>query len=123
MTKCLECKKDFPHRKGKKFCSHYCKSLYHYKNNKIKGPSLYETIDSKIKQNRKILKKFSFAGRTMVNKSMIMDEGFDPAYYTHNLKTNKGNTYLFCYEYGYREIKENDTDKLLIVHWEDYMPK
>jgi hypothetical protein len=44
--------------------------------------------------------------------------GFDFRYFTNLYRTQKGNTYHFCYDYGYLLLPE---DKVLIVNQQPYM--
>jgi len=32
---------------------------------------------------------------------VLIDQGFNPKFFTHYWKNNKGDVYLFCYEYGF----------------------
>jgi len=118
---CLECGRPFEGRKDRKFCSHYCKSAYHYKKNKEKEFSLFRSIDSQIKLNRRILKLYNKAGKSTVRKEVLLNEGFNPRYFTHYWKNSKGQVYLFCYEYGFLALKENKREKYVLVKWQDYM--
>jgi len=45
-------------------------------------------------------------------------QSFNFNYFTHQYKTAKGNTYHFCYDYGYLLLPE---EKVLIVNWQPYM--
>lgn len=121
MRLCPSCGKGFTGRVDKKFCSTYCKTSFHYIQNKEKASSLYVTIDKALKQNRRILKEYNKGGKVMVRKSVIIKEGFNPKYFTHYWKNKKGQVYLFCYEYGFLSTSENGVDKYLLVHHQDYM--
>lgn len=120
---CLECHQRIEGRKDKKFCSYYCKSSYHYKKNKEKEETLFEKIDTQLKKNRKILRQYNKSGKSIVRKQVILDEGFNPRFFTHYYKTQNGNLYLFCYEFGFMETKENDKLKYVLVTWQKYMEK
>jgi len=74
-----------------------------------------------LKLNRKILKSFNKAGKSTVRKEKMMEEGFDPKYFTHYWKNQKGQVYLFCYEYGFLNLVENNQSKYLLVRWQAYM--
>ncbi|PKH50920.1 hypothetical protein CXF68_09580 [Tenacibaculum sp. Bg11-29] len=115
--KCLYCKNELEGRIDKKYCSSYCRSSYHYENDKEKGDSLFKTIDNKLKNNRKVLKYFNKAGFTTIRKEELFEKNFDSKYFTHYWKNSKGDVYLFCYEYGFMSKKE----KYVLVHWQDYM--
>lgn len=121
MRICPSCGKEFAGRVDKKFCSPYCKTSFHYVQNKEKADSRYVTIDKVLKQNRRILKEYNKGGKVMVRKSLILKEGFNPKYFTHYWKNKKGQVYLFCYEYGFLSTSEKGIDKYLLIHHQDYM--
>jgi hypothetical protein len=108
-------------RAGKVFCSAYCKSANQYRDNKDKEPGLYRKIDAQLKRNRRILMKYNKAGKATVRKETLLDEGFDPKYFTNYWKNPKGDVYLFCYEYGFLARKENGRQKYVLVKWQGYM--
>lgn len=121
MRKCIECGEKIEGRIDKIYCSPYCKSNHHYKRNieKIKG--LYGVIDKQLKLNRRLLSHYNKAGKAVVRKTELLKVGFNPKYFTHYWKNQKGDVYLFCYEYGFLEIKENTKSKYVLVQWQDYM--
>ncbi len=115
--KCPECGNHITGRADKKFCSDQCRAIH---NNRLKSDKEKDVlrINSILRKNRSILKKYSPIGKTTVRKEVLTAEKFDFNYFTHIYRTNKGNTYYFCYEYGYLLIQD---EKLLIVNWQDYM--
>ncbi len=118
---CLDCNKPIEGRADKKFCSVYCRSSYHYIKNKDKKATLFRKINYQLKLNRRILKAYNKAGKSVIRKEILLTEGFDPRYITHYWKAKNGNLYFFCYEYGFMEIKENQKTKYVLVHSQDYM--
>lgn len=118
---CLFCKEPLEGRVDKLFCTPNCKSSYHYKKSKEKEASMYNRIDLQLKLNRRLLKNFNKAGKSIVRKETLIDAGFDPKYFTHYWKTEKGDVYLFCYEFGFLEKVENRKPKYLLVQWQEYM--
>lgn len=121
MARCLDCNKELSGRSDKKFCDPYCKSAYHYKKNKETEPALFTEIDRKLKTNRRILKLYNKAGKSTVRKQILIDEGFHPKYHTHTWCNRYGETFYFCYEYGYMILKENGREKYVLVKWQQYM--
>ncbi len=119
--KCLECNEILEGRIDKKFCSEHCKSSYHYKRNVKKEDSLFIKIDKDLKNNRRILKEYNKGGKVTVRKEKLLEEGFNPKYFTHYWKNRKGDVYLFCYEFGFLERKENGKAKYVLVKWQEYM--
>ncbi len=120
-NKCLYCREKLEGRVDKLFCNPSCKSAYHYQKSQEKEASLYNQIDYQLKQNRRILKNFNKAGKATVRKEYLLAEGFNPKYFTHYWKNKKGDVYLFCYEFGYLERKENGKSKYVLIQWQDYM--
>lgn len=121
MSICLHCQELISGRSDKKFCTAYCKSAYHYQHNKAKESSLFLSIDKQLKLNRRLLKAYNKAGKSTVRKATLEADGFNSKYFTHYWKNYKGEVYLFCYEFGFREIKEHDKQKFVLVTWQDYM--
>lgn len=118
---CVECNEILIGRLDKKFCSVHCKSSYHYKLNLEKGDNQFIKIDRILKQNRRILKSYNKAGKATVRKEELINVGFNPKHFTHYWKNQKGDIYLFCYEYGFLEKLENGKYKYVLVIWQDYM--
>lgn len=86
--RCLECNEELEGRIDKKFCSEYCRSSYHYRKNKRNQNSLFRSIDKQLKLNRRILKLYNKAGKAAVRKEVLLDDGFNPIYFTHYWKNN-----------------------------------
>ncbi len=120
---CLECNELIKGRTDKKFCSPYCKSSYHYKKNKESENSTFVNIDQTLRRNRQILKSYNKAGKSTVRKETLIKAGFNPNYFTHYWKGKKNNLYLFCYEFGFREIKDNSFQKYILIKWQSFMEK
>ena len=108
-------------REGKLFCNPSCKAMYHYVKNKGEEPNMFNRIDQQLKTNRRLLKLYNKAGKAMIRKETLHQEGFDPKYFTHYWKNDKGKLYLFCYEFGFISTKDNGKDKYLLIQWQDYM--
>src|SRR5690606_5160156 len=90
------------------FCSSYCKSDYHATIRKQSGSTFFKLeIDAVLKRNRTILAKYNIKSKVTVRKDVLLSEGFNPRVFTHFWKTSKGDTYLFCYDQGFKEIKDN----------------
>lgn len=120
---CCYCDKTLEGRSDKKFCDPYCKSAYHYQKSLEQSPKFYHKVDNQLKTNRRILKQFNKAGKSTVRASILIDEGFDPNFFTHYWKTNKGDVYLFVYEFGFLRQTEHQKDKYLLIKWQAYMEK
>ncbi len=120
MKHCPVCEMEIRGRTDKKFCSLKCKSAYQYQKHKTEEV-LYHTIDKQLKTNRKLLKAYNKSGLSTIRKEKLLSEGFNPKYFTNYWKNQKGQVYLFCYEYGFLELKEKGKEKYILVTWQDYM--
>lgn len=118
---CLACGKELNGRSDKKFCDLHCKSAYHYKQSIQEAPRFYNRVDNQLKQNRRILKAFNKAGKATVRSGVLREQGFDPNFFTHYWKNQKGDIYLFVYEFGFLKRKENQIEKYILIQWQDYM--
>jgi hypothetical protein len=121
MRKCIECGEKIEGRIDKIYCSFYCKSNHHYKRNIEKEKGLYGVIDKQLKLNRRLLNHYNKAGKAVIRKTELLKAGFNPKYFTHYWKNQKGDVYLFCYEYGFLEKKEGEKVKYVLVQWQEYM--
>jgi|TARA_R110000737_G_scaffold352737_1_gene400014 hypothetical protein len=118
---CLNCQKPIEGRVGKKYCDAYCKSNHFYEKNKTKDQSFFKSIDLQLKKNRRILKEYNKAGKATVREEILLAEGFNPKFFTHFWRNSEGKAYIFCYEYGFMKITENDKTKYSLVTWQNYM--
>jgi predicted nucleic acid-binding Zn ribbon protein len=105
---CLACNKPVKGRADKKFCDDYCRNAY---NNQLKTSSdkLVININNALKKNRRILDALLPAQEEMAKttKEKLLAKGFQFKYITHTYINKKGNTYFFCYDFGYLPL-END---------------
>jgi len=110
---CLACSKPLRGRADKKFCDDFCRNSY---NNQLKAQTnnYVRNIGNILRKNRRVLKDLLPDSETMVktNKENLIRMGFHFKYSTHSYTNKKGNTYLFCFEYGYLNL---DNDWFLIV--------
>lgn len=119
--KCKACGKILIGRSDKIYCDSYCKSSFHYQKTKEESPQLYKRIDSQLKLNRKILKNFNKSGKVTVRSNVLKDLGFNANFFTHYWKNNKGDVYLFVFEYGFLKRSENNKEKYILIQWQNYM--
>lgn len=104
---CLSCSKNLKGRSDKKFCDDYCRNNY---NNLLKADTnnFVRNINNSLRKNRRILEDLlSKDEMTKTTKDKLLMHGFQLKYFTHIYTNKKGNTYFFCYEYGYLPL-END---------------
>lgn len=119
MGKCLHCNANITGRADKKFCDAFCRNSYNNKN-LADHEKMMKQINSIIRKNRTILKTASPLGKTTLRKEYLDMQGFDFRYFSNIFRTNSGNIYRFCYDYGYTPV---DKEKILIVNWQPYMKR
>lgn len=116
------CSKIVKGRVDRIFCSSYCKTDFHAQNNKLSGKTFFkQKVDKVLKKNRAILAKYNTKSKATIRKEVLLEEGFNPRIFTHYWKNAKGDTYLFCYDQGFKEVKDNFKDKYLLVIWQSGM--
>jgi len=107
MEHCLDCGAKLRGRPDKKFCDGYCRSHYNYELNKDKNAALKE-INSILKKNADILEKMDKNGFSTFTQQMLVIEGFDFNFFTHQAYGQQGEVYKCCYNYGYRFINDDE---------------
>ncbi|MBA9079765.1 MULTISPECIES: hypothetical protein [Rufibacter] len=116
---CRHCGSTLVGRADKKYCSDQCRALAGNARKLVeKGQRFMRDINTKLKKNRDLLRLASPEGKTTLRRQVLELNGFDFGYFTHLYRTKQGNTYYFCYDYGYLLLPE---EKMLIVNWQPYM--
>ena len=120
---CLNCAIEIIGRVDNKYCNEYCRSNHHNEKRKIKEATLFSKIEKQLKLNRRLLRDFNRAGKSTVRKEKFIEAGFDPNYFTHYWKNQKGDVYLFCFDYGFLKVVESGKTKYVLVEHQKYMKK
>lgn len=108
-------------RVDKRYCSDQCRFLQNnQKRREDKGELLMARINAALRKNRSILRQASPLGKTTIRRQVLELAGFNFRHHTHLYRTKQGNTYHFCYDYGYLLLED---EKMLIVNWQQYMEK
>ena len=114
---CLTCNRVLRGRTDKKYCDDQCRNAY---NNKFKceKSDYVRNINNWLLKNRRILEQLMFTNEEIiiVSKEKLECRGFLFRYHTHTYTNKKGNTYFYCYEYGWLPL---DNDRFLIVKRKD----
>ncbi len=108
---CLDCASPLRGRTDKKFCDDQCRSNY---NNRLKAgasPALRQ-VNAILRKNHAILTRLCSKSKIRLKKDDLLRNGFDLTYHTHLYNTRNGNTYYFCYDYGYLRL---DSEVFLLV--------
>jgi len=117
MKSCLECKTELVGRSDKKFCSDACRIAYHNRV-KLEHQKSIKEINAILKSNFTILGKIIQSGMPKTAKEMLAKAGFNFTYHTNTYTTGRGNTYYYCYDYGYCFL---DDETVLVVKKESYI--
>jgi hypothetical protein len=120
---CRYCNKELSGRTDKKFCDPQCKSAYQYQIEKNNPERFFNKVDNQLKLNRKLLKEYNRGGKVTIRCKILWELGFNQNFFTHSWKNQKGDIYLFVYEYGFLKITESKIEKYVLVIWQDYMTK
>ena len=99
-------------RVDKKFCNDICRNNYNNLQNHVSN-NLVRNVNGILRRNRRVLQKLVPEDKRKVKKSTLDIEGFNFQYFTNTYKTKTGQTYFFCYDYGYLPL---DKDFFLLVH-------
>ena len=108
LKSCLACNKPLRGRTDKKFCDDYCRNTF---NNQLKADcnNLIRNINNALRKNRRILEELMHPEDQVikVSREKLLRQGFQFKYTTHVYTNKKGNSYYFCYEYGYLPLENN----------------
>lgn len=104
---CLACGEPVRGRSDKRFCDDGCRNSYNNRLNSTPN-NFVRQINNLLKKNRRILEEALREEKLVkISREKLLSKGFDFDYYTNQLHTAKGQTYMFIYEYGYLPL-END---------------
>ncbi|RCH56705.1 hypothetical protein DJ568_02280 [Mucilaginibacter hurinus] len=108
---CLDCGNVMHGRADKKFCNDICRNNY---NNQLNSTTynLVRNINNILRRNRRILEELNPSGKTKTTREKMLVKGFDFDYLTSIYQTQAGARYIFCYDYGYLLL---DNDEVLLV--------
>lgn len=112
---CLDCGNPIQGRADKKFCNDLCRNNY---NNQLNSNSynIIRNVNNVLKRNRRIMEELNPGGKTRTTMAKMVAKGFNAKFMTNKLDTQNGKTYIFCYEYGYLPL---DNDEVLLVKREE----
>lgn len=103
----LDCGNLIKGRADKKFCDDGCRNNYNNRHNS-EDTQVVKKINLILRKNRTILSNFNPDGKAKVSKKKLITAGFNFDYYTHTYQTQNANTYIFCYEYGYLALANEE---------------
>ena len=97
---CLECGQNVNGRSDKKFCDDGCRNLYNNRLNSY-ATNFIRNVNNALRKNRRILQDLYRSNVKHIYWQRLAVEGFNFSLYTHSNKTKPGNTWFYCYEFGY----------------------
>lgn len=100
---CLQCGKPLVGRPDKRFCDYLCRNDYH---NSVYREESQQTrgVDRVLKRNRRIMEALCSKGQLRVERTRLLNAGFDFDFFTHLRENERGKEYRYCYEYGYTQL-------------------
>lgn len=114
---CPVCGDAITGRKDKKFCSDQCRNIYNNEKFNVRLNYNYiRNVNRILKKNRDILAKLNPDGKRKIHRDKLTALGFNFEYITRTYTTQKGNTYLFCYDFGYLPL---ENDFYLLIEWKE----
>lgn len=104
---CRSCNRAIQGRSDKKFCNDFCRNAHHNQHKTVAN-SRVRKINQSLLRNRRILENVFTASRqiTKTTRKKLEEQQFDFHYFTHQSTNHKGHRFVFCYEYGYRILKD-----------------
>ena len=112
---CTDCGAELRGRADKKFCGDQCRSNFNNRS-KTSDHSFLKQVNQILRKNRDILVDKNPNGKVKVKRDELLRKGFNFGYHTHTYVTQRGITYIFCYEYGYLPLEDNE---VLLVRREE----
>ncbi len=115
---CLSCEEIIKGRSDKKFCSDQCRNSY---NNELNSDAnnYVRVINNALRKNRRILSEvLGENDKIKIFKEKLNSKGFSFNFYTNMFQSKTGNTYYFCYEYGYMIL---EADFVLVVMRKEFL--
>jgi hypothetical protein len=111
---CQTCGRHIRGRTDKRFCNDACRNSFHNQVNAVSNNYIRQ-INHLLQRNRRILASLirGNAQKAKIEHKQLVELGYHFQYYTHERTNRKGNSYRFCYDYGYQLLSEN---VLMIVY-------
>lgn len=98
---CLQCGKPLKGRSDKRYCDDVCRNAFFNELKKADHEKMSQ-VELALKKNRRILKDLLNGKRVKnVTDVELLQKGFQFKYHTHHFTTRSGDTYTYCFDYGY----------------------
>ncbi len=114
---CQNCGYELKGRADQKFCSDLCRNAFHNQMNSDSN-NFVRNVNNTLRRNRRILEKLCPGDKTKSTKGQLSNDGYNFNYHTNIFQTKKGLEYVFCYDFGYLDLPN---DEVVIVKRKDYV--
>lgn len=101
---CLDCGARLLGRSDKKFCSDQCRNNYNNRINRDQT-NFVRNVHAQLRRNRKVLSDLCQAGLQRIHRDALIAQGYNFLFFTHQVETADGVRWSFCFEYGFRILK------------------
>ena len=110
---CKICKKTFPYRSNKVFCSVKCKNYYHT-HLRYASVKAAKRINEYLKRNHGILLELLGKNKSQIKvyRNRLEDKRFRFKYHTHTHVNSKGKTFHYVYDLAWMEFSD---DEILVI--------
>lgn len=115
MKYCQDCGAMLKGRIDKKFCDDYCRCHYNNEINRNRDQD-FKKINSILKKNAGILEKLIQHGVKTSTPHLLSGAGFNFNFFTHQLQEQNGEITIYCYNYGYIKINEQQLVIKQVTH-------
>ena len=97
---CRDCGAPIVGRADKKFCGPHCRSNFH-NSRTTNNSKVVKKINRILTKNRTILERLRMKNLKVLDRTDLVQEGFDFRYYTRKKDLDDGSSFIFCYDTGY----------------------
>lgn len=104
--RCLDCGAVIRGRTDKKFCSDQCRNNYNNRLNR-ESNNYVRNVHGLLRKNRKILSDLYSDGKRKVHKDALIALGYNFNFFTHIIELTNGDCFHYCFEYGYKMLKND----------------
>lgn len=115
MKYCQDCGTLLKGRTDKKFCDDYCRCHYNNELNRNRDQD-FKKINNILKKNTSILEKLIEQGIKNSTPHSLSAAGFNFNFLTHQLQEQNGEMTIYCYNYGYIKINEEQLVLKQVTH-------
>lgn len=102
---CLDCGAKLLGRSDKKFCSDQCRNNYNNRINRDQN-NFVRNVHAQLRRNRRIIAGLFDDGHHRIHRDALIAQGYSFTFFTHLIETKEGERWMYCFEYGFRDVCE-----------------